>query len=86
MSTTVSAIEARRNLGMLLNRVFLNNEEIIIERSGKKIARLMSCSGKKDSALNKGKLDFRKSKGLGKEIWKNIDVDSYVRKGRDEWN
>lgn len=86
MSTTVSALEARRNLGMLLNRVFLNNEEIIIERSGKKIARLMSCSDKNEIKLRKGKLDFRKSKGLGRDIWKKVNADEYVRKERSEWN
>ncbi|HCE45367.1 MAG TPA: type II toxin-antitoxin system Phd/YefM family antitoxin [Lentisphaeria bacterium] len=86
MSKTVSALEARRNFGMLLNRVFLNNEEIIIERAGKKIARLMSCSRKEDVNLKKGKLDFRKAKGLGREIWKKIDADEYVRKERSEWN
>jgi antitoxin (DNA-binding transcriptional repressor) of toxin-antitoxin stability system len=86
MSTTVSALEARRNFGMLLNRVFLNNEEIIIERAGKRIARLMSCSGKKEINLHKGKLDFRKSRGLGGDIWKTLDADEYVRKERSEWN
>ena len=25
-------------------------------------------------------------KGLGKEIWKNIDADKYVTNLRDEWN
>ena len=86
MSTTVSALEARRNLGMLLNRVFLNNEEIIIERAGKRIAKLMSCSGKDEINSRRGKLDFRKSKGLGRKLWKEVNADEYVRKERSEWN
>ena len=41
MSQTVSAVEARQKLGEILNRVALRQEEIIIERAGKKIARLL---------------------------------------------
>lgn len=37
---TVSAVKARKNLGELLNIVSLRHEDVIIERAGKKIARL----------------------------------------------
>ena len=40
MGQSVSAVEARQKLGEILNRVSLRGEEIIIERAGKKIARL----------------------------------------------
>ena len=40
MSITVSAVKARQNLGELLNIVSLRHEDVIIERAGKKIARL----------------------------------------------
>ncbi len=40
MSITVSAVKARQNLGELLNLVSIKHEEVIIERAGKKIARL----------------------------------------------
>lgn len=35
--------------------------------------------------------DLKKAKitgleGLGKEIWKSIDVDKYIRNQRDEWD
>jgi len=40
MSITVTAVKARQNLGELLNLVSIKHEEIIIERAGKKIARL----------------------------------------------
>lgn len=83
MSETVSAVEARQKLGELLNKVALMRREIIIERAGKKIARL--CPIGNDSPLPSGKLDFRKAAGLGKEVWKNIDVDAYLQKERDEW-
>jgi antitoxin (DNA-binding transcriptional repressor) of toxin-antitoxin stability system len=40
VSITVSAVKARQNLGELLNLVSIKHEEVIIERAGKKIARL----------------------------------------------
>lgn len=42
MSITVSAVKARKNLGELLNLVSIKQEDVIIERAGKKIARLTS--------------------------------------------
>lgn len=84
MSESVSAVEARQKLGELLNRVALLGEEIIIERAGKEIARL-SPIGNKTPPRSKGKLDFRKTAGLGKEIWKDVDVDTYLQRERNEW-
>jgi prevent-host-death family protein len=83
MSRSVSAVEARQKLGELLNRVALRREEIIIERAGKKIARLSPIDN--EAPRPSGKLDSRKAAGLGKEIWKDIDVDAYLRRKRDEW-
>ncbi|MFZ0243074.1 MAG: type II toxin-antitoxin system prevent-host-death family antitoxin [Desulfobacterales bacterium] len=83
MDRTVSAVKARQNLGELLNRVALRGEEIIIERAGKKIARLSPVDNEKSRP--QGKLDFRHAAGLGKEIWGGIDVDDYVHRERDSW-
>ena len=83
MSKSVSAVEARQKLGEILNRVALRREEIIIERAGKKIARLSPIEN--EMPRSRGKLDFRKAAGLGEEIWKNIDVDAYLRRERNEW-
>ena len=83
MGQSVSAVEARQKLGEILNRVLLRREEIIIERSGKKIARLSPIENEVPRPM--GKLDFRKAAGLGKEIWKDIDVDVYLQRERDEW-
>jgi prevent-host-death family protein len=58
MKKSVSAVEARQKLGEILNRVALKGEEIIIERAGKRIARL---SRKRKSA--QGKLFLRKLQG-----------------------
>ena len=83
MQRSVSAVEARQKLGEILNRVALRKEEIIIERAGKKIARLSPIDDKATGP--RGKLDFRKAAGLGKEVWKSVDVDAYLRGERDEW-
>ena len=31
------------------------------------------------------KLDIRGLRGLGKEIWKGLDVEEYIRKERESW-
>jgi len=54
MAKIVSAMEVRQNFGSLLNQVSLLGEEIVIERYGKSIARLVSIS---EPSLSK--LDFR---------------------------
>ena len=58
------------------------HKSIINERAGKKIARLLPIEN--ETRRSMGKLDFRKAAGLGKEIWKDIDVDAYLRRERDE--
>ena len=83
MSESVTAVEARQKLGELLNKVALMRKEIIIERAGKKIARLSPIGD--DTPRPTGKLDFRSAAGLGKEIWEDIDVDAYLRQEREEW-
>jgi len=67
MSKTVSAMEARQNFGNLLNQVSLSQEEIVIERAGKPLARLVNV----DPALRGGSLDFRDIGKLPNGIWEN---------------
>ncbi len=83
MGQTISAVKARQKLGEILNRVALRREEIIIERAGKKIARLSPIDTEKTRP--QGKLDFRKAAGLGKDIWEGLDVADYLRRERDSW-
>lgn len=64
MSKVVSAMEVRQNFGNLLNQVSIKDEEIVIERAGKPIARLVSVS-----APSAGKLDFRDIGKLPNQIW-----------------
>ncbi|MCF8051868.1 MAG: type II toxin-antitoxin system Phd/YefM family antitoxin [Desulfobacterales bacterium] len=83
MTESVSAVEARQRLGEILNLVALLRKEVVIERAGKKIARLSPID--ESPSRSRGRLDFRKAAGLGKEIWKDVDVDAYIRQERDQW-
>jgi hypothetical protein len=75
MSITVTAVKARQNLGELLNLVSIKHEDVIIERAGKKIARLTAID---DSTVNepvaeayalkkKGKIDLSEFSGTWSE-------------------
>ena len=67
MAKTVSAMEARQNFGNLLNQVSLSQEEIVIERAGKPLARLVNV----DSSRSGGELDFRDIGKLPNSIWED---------------
>ena len=84
MDRIVSAMEARKKFGELLNRIHLRGEEIVIERAGKKIAKMIPVEKHPSNSL--GKMDFRKAAGLGKEIWAGVEVDKYVRQEREGWD
>ena len=64
MAKIVSAMDARKGFGDLLNQVALKGEEIVIERAGKQLARLspVERSGSQ-------KLDFRDISKLPGDIW-----------------
>ena len=64
MSKVVSAMEVRQNFGSMLNQVSLKDEEIVIERAGKPLARLVSVN-----APTAGLLDFRDTGKLPNNIW-----------------
>ncbi|MGB5985898.1 MAG: type II toxin-antitoxin system prevent-host-death family antitoxin [Desulfobacterales bacterium] len=84
MTITISAMEARKKFGEILNKVSLLNEEIIIERAGKKIARIVPLEYR--DPRSKEKLDFRQAAGLGREFWKGIDVAEYIKSEREAWD
>lgn len=90
---SVSAVEARQGLGMLLNRVHLQNETFVIERAGKKIAILQAYpetvsekARTPEIRIPEGKLDIRNLAGLGSEIWKDMNVDEFISGERDGWS
>jgi len=84
MSNTMPSADVQRHFEELLNRVWLLQEELIIERAGKRIARLLPFHETIQPVS--GKLDFRKSAGLGAEIWQAIHVESYIQAERDAWD
>lgn len=80
MIKIVTAVHARQNLGDLLNRVAIANEEIIIQRAGKEVAKLVSCEEKR--VASSGRMDFRTSAGLGQDLWATVNVDEYLQAER----
>ena len=44
MQKTINALKARRNLGQLLEEVFYNDDQIMIQRAGKTMAVVISPS------------------------------------------
>lgn len=99
MEKTVSAVDARQKFGDLLNRVSIAQEEIIIVRAGKRLAKLVPCDvveavpadvaeSPPDTVEQNppaGRLDFRTSSGLGKNMWKEHGGEGYVEKERSQW-
>jgi len=84
MSTIVSAVDARKHLGHLLKIVEITGDEVIIERSGKKVARLVRyevLTNEDDT----NRLLLHDARGLGKEVWNKVDVDGYLKKEREGW-
>jgi len=81
----ISAVEARIKFGELLSRVSLNDEEIIIERSGKSIAKLVRPNNDSTGGNTQGFLLFSSARGLGHEMWNDIDATEYVAEERKEW-
>lgn len=81
----ISAVDARIKFGEFLSRVTLNNEEIIIERAGKKVAKLVKPDYTSAANNNRGLLLFSSARGLGRDTWANIDAAEYVAKERSEW-
>lgn len=69
MAKIVSAMEMRQNFGNLLNQVALTHEEVVIERAGKPIARLVNIHEKESE-----KLDFRDIGKLPSAIWENSTI------------
>ena len=67
VSKVVSAMDMRQNFGTLLNQVAIKDEEIVIERAGKPLARLVSMN-----SATSGKLDFRDIGKLPNDIWNEV--------------
>jgi antitoxin (DNA-binding transcriptional repressor) of toxin-antitoxin stability system len=83
MTITIGAVEMRKNLGRFLNLVLLSGDDVVIERDGKPVARLgpVVDSGRGGA----GRLDLRKIRGLGSDVWRKVDADEYIRNERGSW-
>ncbi len=66
MAKVVTAMEARQNFGSLLDQVALRDEEVVIERAGKPLARVVSVN-----SSTTGRLDFRDIGKLPNAIWED---------------
>lgn len=68
---TVSAYKARVNFGELINLVYYNGEDIIVERKGKPMVKITRVEnlGKKDITA------FRAAAGS----WKDLDTDKLIK-------
>ena len=84
MSTIVSAVDARKHLGHLLKIVEITGDDVIIERSGKKVARLVRYE-LPENEDDTQRLLLHDARGLGKEVWNTINSDEYIKKEREEW-
>ncbi len=80
---TVTAVDARKRFGELLNRVSLGHEDILILRDGKPVARLVPLQEtfEEQDTLT----DLLKARGSGKGVWPE-DIDEYLRNERDTWS
>ena len=54
-----------------------------IERVSADVKRL--CENVETSPPIERKRDLRDLKGVGKDLWRAIDVDEYIRQERDSW-
>lgn len=81
----VTAVEARQHFGEMLNRVLLGKEEIIIQRAGKKVAKIVPADTFPKAPQDSNKSDIRRSRGLGKELWCQINIQEYLEQERQEW-
>ena len=78
MLKTINALKARRNLGQLLEEVFYNDDQVIIERAGKPMAVVISPSEfeiyKKQRQNDMRIFDEIRNKNKGTEL-KELEID-----------
>ena len=70
-------------MGKFLNIVLLNGDEVVVERDGKPVARIVPVTDA--GSVPSGRLDLRRMRGLGSEVWRGVDVDRYVGGERESW-
>ena len=69
-----------------------NHYDDILQRAEKELSREELLKLSEELSVRAGRKQYRKSpsipdlRGLGKEIWEDIDPDDYVAKERDSWD
>ena len=71
---TISAYKARTNFGELLNEVYYKDEEIVIERKGKPMVKMVPAGDFPKTKKGKMKDPFLEAAGM----WKDIDAEKMI--------
>jgi len=58
-------------------------DELTQEQQQRLVEKLAQTAGRKNGPQEHSIMEL---KGLGKEIWKDVDADEYVAKERDSWD
>jgi prevent-host-death family protein len=83
MIKTVSAYQARTNLGELLNLVYYKGIEVVVEKMGKPVAKIVSL---KKAATKEKDLEVKIKRLAG--VWDNKDgetISKYTKKFRKKF-
>ena len=84
MTRTITAMELRRSLGTVLNEVSLQAHEIVIERAGKPMARIVPvASGTRGQAASRMRA-LRSLAGMLKRTPLPVDPQAWVNSLRAE--
>lgn len=79
MKRTVTAIEARRRLGELLESVYLRGDEVVIERAGKPMAVVIPAERYKSLQCSRDRLwDFIEKAQAGNDDLSEEEVAALV--------
>jgi hypothetical protein len=68
-----------QNAWQIVERLAISEQLQLVEAVMQKLRRELPASSKKQHSI----LELR---GLGKEIWQQIDVDEYIQQERDSWD
>jgi prevent-host-death family protein len=83
----ISAVDARRRFGELLSRVLHGNEEVIIQKAGKPVARLVRIDAAGAGLPPpQGRQRFSDARGLGKELWSAAGGTDWLKNERSSWD
>ncbi len=93
MKRTVSAVEARKRLGEILESVYYRGDEVIIERAGKPMAVVVPSSRyeaferrqqrSRDRVMELIRMNWEKNKGVSPEVIER-DIELAIREVRAE--